>query len=119
MSRPIRTHDNSLVRDYLIAQIQTEGADPLGWLEDLLNGPERPPMGVYKPVSAFIILRLLLAHKAITSEAVRSSLSRQKMATEGKLVAHRYALHVTAVATSASKTIGKHIEAQRELLSVG
>ena len=107
MARPANSHDNSLVRDYLITQIQTEGADPLGWLEDLLNGPERPSMGILKPVSAFIVLRQLLAHKVITAKAVRASLSRQKLVDDGEMVNKRYALHVAAVTTSVSKTIEK------------
>lgn len=114
MARPVNSHDNSLVRDFLITQIQTEGADPLGWLEDLLNGPERPAASILKPVSVFIVLRQLLAHKVITAKAVRASLSRQKLVDEGALVNHRYALHVAAIATSVSKTIERHIEMAAE-----
>jgi len=114
MARPVKSHDNTLVRDHLINAIQTEGADPLGWLEDLLNGPERPAAGILKPVSTFIVLRQLLAHKVITAEAVRASLSRQKLVDEGELVNKRYALHVAAVTTSVSKTIERHIEMAAE-----
>ncbi|WP_048781307.1 MULTISPECIES: hypothetical protein [Pantoea] len=114
MARPANAHDNTLVRDFLITQIQTEGADPLGWLEYLLNGPERPTESINKPVSAFIVLRQLLAHKVITAKAVRTSLSRQKMVEEGELVNKRYALHVAAVIASVSKTVERHILARSE-----
>ena len=103
MARPVQSHDNTEVRQYLIELLQMDYGcryDIPGWLDDVLTGAGRLNGSLgsnTKPVSKYVILTQLMSHDAITAEAVRTSISRKKMALEGTMISERYARHVASV----------------------
>ena len=111
MARPVQSHDNTEVRQYLIELLQMDYGcryDIPGWLDDVLTGAGRLNGSLgsnTKPVSKYVILTQLMSHDAITAEAVRTSISRKKMALEGTMISERYARHVASVVTAASRSI--------------
>ncbi|WP_152062474.1 hypothetical protein, partial [Shigella flexneri] len=100
MARPVQSHDNTEVRQYLIDKLQMDYGfryELPGWLDDVLTGAGRLNGSLgsnTKPVSKYVILTQLMSHDVITVEAVRTSISRKKMALEGKMISERYARHV-------------------------
>ena len=111
MARPAQSHDNTEVRQYLIDKLQMDYGfryELPGWLDDVLTGAGRLNGSLgsnTKPVSKYVILTQLMSHDVITVEAVRTSISRKKMALEGKMISERYARHVASVVAAASKSI--------------
>ncbi|EMX7277108.1 hypothetical protein [Salmonella enterica] len=86
MARPAQSHDNTEVRQYLIDKLQMDYGfryELPGWLDDVITGAGRLNGSLgsnTKPVSKYVILTQLMSHDVITVEAVRTSISRKKMA---------------------------------------
>ncbi|WP_074401149.1 hypothetical protein [Morganella psychrotolerans] len=114
MARPPRVHDNTVVYDWLNDNLDMLCSEPLpAYLDDILTGAGRLSESIKantRPISPYVLLRLLKSLPEITTATVRTSISRLRTVFGENEVSVRYAQTVTACLISASKSLVHYLK---------
>ncbi|CNF34115.1 TPA: hypothetical protein PXO57_000808 [Yersinia enterocolitica] len=115
--RPAIQYDNSTVRKWLFEHGVLTCADISLWLEDIFVGAGRlceSEAQNTNPISNSVLLSLLISHDVLSTKTVQVSLSRRKLAIDGKMITPRYARYVLACVVSLSKSIVYFVNCKAE-----